>query len=320
MSNMSQKITTKKINLYGKDTDPKNGVKNSYPTSHFAFRQVCIHMIVGQRGQGKSHSCSKLINQAQKEKIFDDLYLISPSAMSNKEYFGKFIPDENIYKPTKDSVELVISRVEQERDEFEEYMTRRKEYDDFIKILKSKKDFSDDEIIRFENLGFLGEHIVEPKWKHHTIRPPQSAVILDDVLGSALLKSKKLEQLFCTNRHIAPLQEPHSNRSACGLSIYILVQSYRCGGGGVPRLIRENLTELTLFKNKQKKQLDVIKDELASVIDENKFEMALDYATRKPFGHLTISFGNLACQTLTFREGFNNLIIFQDDADACQCH
>ena len=316
---MGDKITTKKINLYGKDTDPHNGVKNSYPTSHYAFRQVCIHMIVGQRGQGKTHSCSKLINQAQKENTFDDLYLISPSAMSNKAYFGKYIPDENIYKPTKDSVELVIERVEQERDEFEEYIKKKKLYDEFVAILKSKRELTDDEIFKFQDLGFLDEHMEKPVWKHKQIRPPQSVVILDDVLGSSLLKSNKLEQLFCTNRHIAPLQEPHSNRSACGLSIYILVQSYRCGGGGVPRLIRENLTELTLFKNKQKKQIDVIKDELASVIDEDKFEKALEYATSKPYGHLTISFGNLVCPTLTFREGFNNLIIFDEEAKQCKC-
>ena len=314
------KITSKKIDLYGKDTEPHNSVSNSYPTSHYAFRQVCIHMIVGQRGQGKSRLTSKLINQAQKEKIFDDLYLISPSAMSNKEYFGKFIPDENIYKPTKDSVEQVINRVEEERDQFEEYLRKEKLYKEFIQILKSKREFSDEEIMRFDELGFLDDEFDRPKWKHKQIRPPQSGVILDDVLGSELLKSNKLEQLFSTNRHIAPLKEPHSNRSACGLAIYILVQSYRCGGGGVPRLIRENLTELTLFKNRQKKQIDVIKDELASVIDEDKFETALEYATSTPYGNLTISFGNLACPTLTFRKNLNELIIFDSDANECKCH
>jgi len=315
---MSDKITTKKIGLFGRDTEPDGGVSNAYKTSHYAFRQVCIHMLVGQRGAGKSRACSKLISQAQKDHTFDDIYLISPSAVSNKEYFSRFIPDENIYKPTKDSVELVIERVEAERDEFEEYIRKKKLYDEFIKVLNSGKDLSDEEIFKFEELGFLDQHMSKPSWKHKQIRPPTSAVVLDDVLGSALLKSNKLEQLFCTNRHIAPLQEPHSSRSACGLSIYILVQSYRCPGG-VARLIRENITELTLFKNRQRKQVNVIKDELASVVCEDKFEKALDFATSKPFGHLTVSFGNLVCPTLTFREGFNNLIIFPDDAKVCQC-
>lgn len=315
------KITTKKINLYGKDTDPLNGVKNAYDTSYFAFRQPCIHMIVGQRGQGKSHNCSKLISQAQKEKTFDSIYLISPSAKSNEAYFGKFIPDENIYKPTKDSVEKVIERVEEERDEFDEYLRKEKLYKEFLQILKSKREFSDEEIIKFQELGFLDDEFDRPKWKYgdKNVRPPTSAVILDDVLGSSLLKSHKLEQLFCTNRHIAPLNEPHSNRSACGLAIYILVQSYTSRSGGVPRLIRENLTELTLFKNKQRRQIELIKDELASVIDEDKFLQALALATDKPFGNLNISFGNLKCPTLTFRKNLNELIIFEDDAKECQC-
>jgi len=311
-------ITTKKIALFGADTDPESGVSNAYKTSHYAFRQVCIHMLVGQRGAGKSRACSKLISQAQKESTFDALYLISPSAESNRVYFGKFIPNENIYKPTKDSVEKVIERVEADRDEWEEFIKKKQLYDEFIRILKSGKELTDEQIFIFEDLGFLDADMQPPKWKYKHIRPPCSGVVLDDVLGSALLKSNKLEQLFCTNRHIAPLQKPHSNRSACGLSIYILVQSYRCPGG-VARLIRENLTELTLFKNKQKKQIDVIKDELGAVIQEDKFISALEYATAKPFGHLTISFGNLACGTLTFREGFNNLIIFPDDAAGCQC-
>jgi len=315
---MGDKIITKKIPIYDKDTDPHRGVKNAYPTSHYAFRQVCIHLIVGQRGQGKTHACSKLISQAQKEKTFDSIYLISPSALSNKSYFERFIPDENIYKPTKDSIEQVIQRVEEERDEWEEYLKKKKLYDDFVAVLGSKRDLTDFEIFRFESLGFLDEHMSKPVWKYKQIRPPTSAVILDDVLGSALLKSNKLEELFSTNRHIAPLHEPHSGRSALGLSIYILAQSYRCPGG-VGRIIREQITELTLFKNRQRKQINVIRDELASVVSEDKFERALDYATSKPYGHLTVSFGNLACPTLTFRENFNNLIIFQEDSNECQC-
>ena len=313
------KVSTKKINLYGRDCEPLNGVKNAYETSHYAFRQPCIHMIVGQRGQGKSHNCSKLISQAQKEKTFDNIYLISPSAKSNEAYFGRFIPEENIYKPTKDSVEKVIERVDAERDDFEDYIRKEKQYMEFMQILKSKRELSDEEIILYEELGFLDDEFDRPKWKHKIVRPPTSAVILDDVLGSSLLKSHKLEQLFCTNRHISPLNEPHSNRSACGLAIYILVQSYTSRSGGVPRLIRENLTELTLFKNKQRKQIELIKDELASVIDEDKFLQALELATDKPFCNLNISFGNLKCPTLTFRKNLNELIIFEEHAKECRC-
>jgi len=314
-------ITTKKINVYGRDTDPQSGVSNSYQTSEYAFRQPTIHMLVGQRAAGKSRACSKLISQAQKEKTFDQIYLISPSAKSNEVYFGKFIPEENIYYPTKDSVQKIIERVSQDRDEFQTHLEDLKQYNEFVKLLKKGENFSDDMIMHYMDLGFLADNFKKPVWKYEKfsgkLRPPTSAVVLDDVLGSSLLKSNMLESLFCTNRHIAPLNEPHSDRSACGLAIYILVQSYRNSGGGIPRVVRENLVELTLFKNKQKKQVDVIKDELASVVDEDKFERALEYATNKPYGHLTISFGRLKCPTLTFRDQFNQLLIFKNDEKEC---
>lgn len=316
-------FSIKKINVYGKDTDPANGVSNAYETSTFAFRQPNIHMLVGQRNAGKSRACSKLINQAQKEKTFDQIYLISPSAKSNEVYFGKHIPEENIFKPTKDSIQKVIERVEQDKEDFEKHLQDLKQYNEFVKLLKSGGDMTDDQVMKYIDLGFLSESFEKPIFKYQKfsgkLRPPTSAVVLDDVLGSSLLKSNMLESLFCTNRHIAPLNETHSNRSACGLAIYILVQSYRNSGGGIPRLIRENLTELTLFKNRQKKQVDVIKDELASVVDEDKFEKALEFATNKPYGHLTISFGRLKCPTFTFRDAFNQLIVFEDDAEKCNC-
>ena len=312
------KITTKKINLYGKDTDPLNGVKNAYDTSYFAFRQPCIHMIVGQRGQGKSHNCSKLISQAQKEKTFDSIYLISPSAKSNEAYFGKFIPDENIYKPTKDSVEKVIERVEEERDEFDEYLRKEKLYKEFLQILKSKREFSDGEIIKFQELGFLDDEFDRPKWKYDSVRPPQSLLILDDVLSSpAILQSSGIVKAFTLNRHISPLQEPHSGRSACGLAVILISQTYTMPQG-VSRTLRENITHLLLFKNKQEKQMSKIREELGSAVDEDKFMTAYNMATKEKYGNLLVDF-NPRCPTMTFRKNLNELIIFEDDKEQCNC-
>ena len=101
------------------------------------------------------------------------------------------------------------------------------------------------------------------------------------------------------NRHIAPLEKPHSGRSACGLAVIILSQSYRMQSG-ISRVLRENLSLLTLFKNKQEKQMDAIKEELANVVDTHLFEQAYEYATREKHGNLTVDF-RPKCPTLTFR-------------------
>jgi hypothetical protein len=53
------------------------------------------------------------------------------------------------------------------------------------------------------------------------------------------------------------------------LAVVILSQSYRCQQG-IGRLLRENLSLFTMFKNKQEKQIIAIEEEIGSVIDIRK--------------------------------------------------
>ena len=156
--------------------------------------------------------------------------------------------------------------------------------------------------------GFFHE---KPKWKYGREEPPKSLLILDDCLGSpAILQSSGLTKIATLNRHIAPLKENHSNRSACGLAVIILSQSYKMQQG-ISRVLRENLSLLTLFKNKQEQQVKAIKDELANVVDEELFNKAYEYATREKYGSLTVDF-NPKCATKTFRKNLNQIILFDD--------
>jgi len=88
-------------------------------------------------------------------------------------------------------------------------------------------------------------------------------------------------------------------------------------GQGFSRVLRENLSLLTLFLNKQQKQLDAIKEELANVVDVNLFDEAYKYATKDKFGNLTIDFKS-KCKTMTFRKNLNELIKF--DELSCECN
>ena len=105
---------TKALKIY--QDEPKEGVSNEYLTSHNAFRQPCLQMIVGQRTSGKSYLTSKILSQASKEKTFDKIYIITPSFNSNVAYFGKYIKREDVFDPTRDAVEKVIERVEIDRE------------------------------------------------------------------------------------------------------------------------------------------------------------------------------------------------------------
>ena len=296
--------------------NPENGVNNEYPTSKYAFRQPCLWYISAVRNSGKSFLASKFLAQAKKDSTFDKIYIITPSFKSNEAYFGKYINEEDVYEPTKESISQVISEVERDRDEWENYLKEVEAYKEFKELLKSKKglkNMDDDLIMMYDELGFLEG---KPEWKYKTIEPPKSLLIMDDVLGSpAILQSSGLTKIATLNRHIAPLQENHKGRSACGLAVIILSQSYRMQNG-ISRSLRENLSLFTLFKNKQPKQLEAIKEELGSVVDIDKFEKSYEYATKEKYSNLTIDF-KPKCDTLTFRKNLNEAIIFDDQL--CEC-
>ena len=292
------------------------GVNNEYPTPQDAFKQPCLQMIVGQRTSGKSFLTSKILEQADKDKTFNVIYIVTPSFNSNKAYFGKYISEENVYEPTRASITEIIKRVEADRDEWEEFLSRKKQYEKYKKDIKHKKilSFNDNDLIYYLDNGFLDDK--KPEWKYEKEEPPKSLLILDDCLGSgAISQSSGLVKIATLNRHIAPLKEDHSSRSACGLAVIILVQTYRMNSG-IGRALRENVSLLTLFKNKQEKQLNAIKEELANVVDLELFDKAYEHSTAEKYGNLTVDFVP-KCSTMTFRKNLNELIMFDELPCAC---
>ena len=304
----------KKLNVFNEK--PTGEVNNRYPTPKNSFVQPCLQMVVGVRTTGKSYLTAKMLNQFKKDKTFDIIYIITPSFNSNQAYFGKHIKAENAFDPTCDSIQKVINLVEKDRDEFEEYLKKMELYKKFKKEFKSKNDVEDMDgnilVQGYEN-DFFNQ---PPKWKYDKVEPPKSLLILDDCLGSpALLQSSGLVKLATLNRHVAPLDEPHSDRSACGLAVIILCQSYKMKEG-IGRVLRENLSLLTLFKNKQEKQMDAIREELANVCDVNLFDRAYQYATGEKHGSLTVDF-TPKCNRQVFRKNLNEVILF--DELVCEC-
>ena len=278
-------------------------------------------MVSAVRASGKSFSVSKMVRGLQREKVFDKIYMICPTFNSNKAYFGDLIDDleNDVLEPTKDSISQVIAKVEADRDEFEEHLDRLKAYNEFIGLLKSNKEMTEEQIMKFMKLGFLNaERMDKPEFKYEKkagkLRPPQSLLILDDVLSSpALLQGSGITRVATLNRHVAPLKETFMGnknypRSACGLAVMLLSQTYSMPQG-VSRTLREQLTHLLLFKNKQEKTLEKIREELASAVDADKFMMAYEYATREKFGSLLVDFAPKDPDH-TFRKNLNELIIF----------
>ena len=303
----------KKLDVYNQE--PSASVNNEYRTSQHAFRQPCLHYIVGNRTAGKSFLTSKILAQAKREKTFDKIYIVTPSFNSNAAYFDKYIDKTEVYEPTRESISMVIKRVEDDRDEWEQFLADKIKYEEFKKDMKRKTNkISDENMMYYYDHGFFDS---PPTWKYETEEPANSLLILDDVIGTeAILQSSGLSRLAIANRHLAPLEKNHKERSACGLAVIILSQSYKFQNG-IGRLLRENLSILTLFLNKQEKQMQSIIEELGCVIDEDKFRAAYEIATKEKFGNLTIDF-KPKCPTLTFRKNLNEAIIFPEMVCVCK--
>ena len=265
-----------------------------------------------------------MVRGLQREKVFDSIKIITPTFNSNKAYFSDLIkdPETDVLEPTRDSIQRVIDMVEQDRNDFESHLEDLKEYNEFTRLLRSGGAMSDDQILKYIDLGFLNERFERPIFKYEksakTLRAPQTLVILDDVLSSpAILQSSGLTKLATLNRHVAPLKETFKNRSACGIAVIIISQTYNMPQG-VSRCLRENVTHLMLFKNRQERQLAKIREELGSAVSEDKFMTAYEYATSEKYGNLLVTFAP-KCPTQTFRKNLNEMLIFEDDKAMCKC-
>ena len=312
-------FSTKKVSLYGKDCEPKQGVSNAYDSvMQGGIDGNCLCGIFGLRHSGKTWVCSKIINQAQKTNVYDRIYLITPTFLSNKSYFGKHIDEEDVFEPNRDSIKQVIESVEQDRDDFERYLQELKDYNEYMTKMKSKKDlFTDEDIFKYDQLGWLETTPDRPTWKYKKVRAPQSLVILDDILGSQVVHSPYFTKVATLNRHIAGLKEPYGGRTACGLGVIFNSQTYSMAQG-ISRTLRQNLTNMIIFKNKQQKQMDKMIDELAGSVDAEKFMEAYNYAIQDKHDSLLITF-KPHCPTHTFKRNLNELIIFDADKTECKC-
>jgi hypothetical protein len=90
-------MRTQKVDAY--NSRPTSGVSNEYPTPPASFKQPALHIIQGVRNSGKSYLASQILEQAHRDKTFDVVYIITPSFLSNKAYFGKYIREEDVFEP-----------------------------------------------------------------------------------------------------------------------------------------------------------------------------------------------------------------------------
>jgi hypothetical protein len=260
-----------------------------------------LMVLSGKRGGGKGISITAYVKQLLDLNLMDRVILISPTYWSNKLIFEPLNINEetDIIEPTKDAIKQMIKLVDEDKNDYDEYIKQKKLYKLYKKTMKGNTPLHliDPELMmRFLDLGFFDG---PPEWKYpDDSHPPRIFVIIDDCMGSELMNPKSgLVQCAIKHRHIS---------SGLGISLAILVQSY-CAVGGIPRPIRENATLLALFKCKDEAQIEKIHQEIGADIDLDKFDQLFKYATDKPYGFLVIDFSPKSPEQ-TFRSGWSEYI------------
>lgn len=269
-------------------------------------------LFVGKRSSGKTLSCVNLLERMKYDRIF----VISPSVKSNKEYMDRLnLNPDDIEDDVDDisCIDRVIAKIEQERDDLEEYWEKLERWKRLNKQLNEGymlNDLEDEDLLDMFNP--ITRDFEKPKHKYNG-KIPMICILFDDVVGSMLFTKgiRRLNKLTIYHRHIAPFTE---RGGAVGTSLYFLIQTYKAQAGGISKCIRNNTTSLVLFKSKNENELKDIQQECSGEIDEETFYKMYNYATSKPFGFLFIDF-HPKDEKYRFRCMWNELLIPEEIDD-----
>lgn len=262
-----------------------------------------LTLVSGKRGGGKSVSTANFMRLCKDKQYFQRCWLITPTYASNKEIWNiADISEDDVLEPTMTALKEITKMVEAEREEWELFLRQKELYEKFHKDIKHKaiKNIPPDELMSYYEMGLLDDpNIEKPKWKYDLECPPRLALIIDDCLGTDLIarRTAGLVNTCIKHRHLA---------DGLGISIFMLVQAYSAQGG-LNRAIRENCTNLWLFKVNDANQIKKIKEEADLPVSEEDFEQMCNYCHEKPYNFIMVDF-NPKDESKRFRSGFGEYL------------
>lgn len=262
----------------------------------------CLAVINGKRHSGKTLSVVNYIREMKKRRYCDRCLVITPTYESNKNTWDICdIDPEDIILPSKSALNTVKKIIQSERDEWDAYLERKKMYKEYQRIIAGDSlNLSDGQLMTklllFQEFGFLDS---APIYKYGD-RPARLSLIIDDCLGTdIMLPTAGLTKFTIAHRHWG---------SGMGISVFMLVQSYTGGvGQGLARPIREQTTQLWLFKVAQENQLKKIFEESDLEIPYDRFIEVASKVHAEKYNFLLIDF-NAKEDHLKYRNGFKEFI------------
>jgi hypothetical protein len=293
-------LSTKSVK--GLQIVPPKETSGVYETSPDMPKMHCVTVIVGKRAAGKSVAAINLI-----EKMgYDYTIAVSPTMNSNKELMSRLNIEHTFDDPDDaTTIDKIKDIVNGEARDLERYKYEMKEYNKLMRDIREGQNIGDDLMLKFFDNDF-----VKPKHRWNG-KKPRIAVLFDDMLGSGMYsKPRKINALSTYSRHLGQLEEGGS----IGVSLFFLIQSFKCQTGGLNRVIRNQCTQLIVFKTKDNKELDDIADSCGGEISKDKFIQVYDYAIETGGDHpfLFIDLHKKPNHPSMFRVNFDKFIIVDD--------
>ena len=283
----------------GLEIVPPKSESGLYTTDTFMpkMHQVCV--AVGKRASGKSTAIVNLIERMK----FDYCVAVSPTMNSNKELMER-LNIEHVFEDVDDPsvIDSIKDIVKKEAEDLERYKEEVKRYNKLMTDLKDGKYMDDDLLLQF----FSDEgNFIKPTHRWNGEKP-RIAVLFDDMLGSGIYsRPRKLNGLSTYSRHVGQLKEG----GAIGVSLFFMIQSFKCQTGGLNKVIRNQCTSMCLFKTKDRQEMKDVAESVSGEISEDIFNKVYDTAIKEPYDFLFIDLHKKKEHPSMFRRRLDEFII-----------
>ena len=294
-----------KIKPVGKEAFPIK-TKTDYPSAHFLLTAY------GRRGSGKTTSVTSLIQEGVKDKVFDEVLVVTPTYQSNKDMFlqfgNAFDEEKNVLLPSKTTADDIEEFVNGLAEYYDNYLDEMEMYNELKN--KKKEDLQLLDLDYYYEKGIVDEfgYIKKPDYKYHN-KPPRAVTIIDDCVGTDVfvgVGAKKMTSLGLKHRHISPMR----HGGVLGVSLCLLSQTIATQQGSIPRALRENSTHsIIVGKSKDDKKQKQMYEEMGDGLTQEQFFALWEYATKdSPHDFLFLDFSKKKEVPSAFRKNFDTYL------------
>ena len=268
---------------------PPKSIQQDRPCPEGFCPKSFMALLYGSKGSGKTNILLHIIEEYQKYKFFDKIYVFSPTHLSdpkqqlikdycqNVKYYGSY---------TNETFTKVLEEIKTDLEELKEYEKKMKLWKKFKK--KGHAALSDEELLQIYMFEF--EEPPKPKFDHL----PYTLIVFDDQIGNAELYKPQARGVFpqfaILHRHLL-------------CSVIFSVQIYR---GGVPKCVRSNLDWWVLTKNKSISVMKEVAEDLTSYATEEQIIKMWEEATDEAYSWFCI---NLMNKEFRFTKNFDEKIL-----------